>query len=37
MPIRVAVQMDPIPTINTVGDTTISLMLSAQERGHELF
>ena len=37
MPIRVAVQMDPLPSINTGGDSTFALMLSAQERGHELF
>ena len=36
MPIRVAVQMDPLPSINTGGDSTFALMLSAQERGHEL-
>ena len=36
MPIRVAVQMDPLPSINTGGNSTFALMLSAQERGHEL-
>jgi len=36
MTIRVAVQMDPLPSINTGGDSTFALMLSAQERGHEL-
>ena len=37
MPIRVAVQMDPLPAINTGGDSSFALMLSGQERGHELF
>lgn len=33
---RVAVQMDPIETINIHGDSTFALMLEAQARGHEL-
>jgi glutathione synthase len=37
MTLRVAVQMDPLETINIVGDSSFALMLSAQERGHELF
>jgi glutathione synthase len=37
MPIRVAVQMDPIATINIAGDSSFHLMLSAQARGHELW
>jgi len=37
MPLRVAVQMDPIETVNIAGDSSFALMLSAQERGHELF
>jgi glutathione synthase len=37
MTIRVAVQMDPLPSINIGGDSTFALMLSAQERGHELW
>lgn len=36
MPYRVAVQMDPIETINIQGDSTFALMLEAQARGHEL-
>jgi len=37
MPITVAVQMDPLETINVSGDSTFALMLSAQARGHRLF
>jgi glutathione synthase len=37
MPIRVAVQMDPIETINLAGDSTFALMLKAQALGHQLF
>lgn len=37
MPLTVAVQMDPIDSINIVGDSTFALMLSAQARGHTLF
>ena len=37
MTIRVAVQMDPLPSLNIAGDSTFALMLSAQERGHELW
>jgi glutathione synthase len=37
MPLRVAVQMDPIESINIAGDSTFALMLSAQARGHRLF
>ncbi len=37
MPLTVAVQMDPLETINISGDSTFALMLSAQERGHRLF
>ena len=37
MSLRVAVQMDPLETINIGGDSTFALMLSAQERGHRLF
>jgi len=36
MPLRVAVQMDPIASINPRGDSTFALMLEAQERGHQL-
>jgi glutathione synthase len=37
MSLRVAVQMDPIETINIKGDSSFALMLAAQERGHALF
>jgi glutathione synthase len=37
MPLRVAVQMDPLEKINILGDSTFALMLSAQARGHRLF
>ncbi|MCX7864405.1 MAG: glutathione synthase [Novosphingobium sp.] len=37
MSLRVAVQMDPIETINIAGDSSFALMLSAQARGHVLW
>lgn len=37
MSLRVAVQMDPIESINISGDSSFALMLSAQARGHGLF
>ncbi|WJS97990.1 glutathione synthase [Novosphingobium humi] len=37
MSLRVAVQMDPLPSINVAGDSTFALMLSAQARGHSLW
>jgi glutathione synthase len=37
MPLRVAVQMDPLESIGIGGDSTFALMLKAQERGHSLF
>jgi glutathione synthase len=37
MSLRVAVQMDPLETINIAGDSTFALMLSAQARGHSLW
>ena len=37
MSLRVAVQMDPIETINIAGDSSFALMLSAQARGHALY
>ena len=37
MPLRVAVQMDRLETINIAGDSTFALMLKAQERGHKLY
>jgi glutathione synthase len=37
MTLNVAVQMDPLDSINIAGDSTFALMLSAQKRGHSLF
>jgi glutathione synthase len=37
MTLRVAVQMDPLETVNINGDSTFHLMLAAQARGHELW
>ncbi len=36
MTLRVAVQMDPIETVNINGDSTFALMVEAQHRGHAL-
>ena len=36
-PLKIAVQMDAIESINIDGDTTFVLMLEAQERRHELY
>ena len=37
MPLRVAVQMDPLERIKISGDSTFAIMLKAQDLGHELF
>lgn len=37
MALKVAVQMDPIESINIRGDSTFAMMLEAQRRGHQLF
>ncbi len=37
MSLRVAVQMDPLETINVAGDSSFALMLAAQARGHRLY
>ncbi|MEM1195517.1 MAG: glutathione synthase [Pseudomonadota bacterium] len=37
MKLKIAVQMDPIESVNIKGDSTFALMLAAQERGHEVF
>lgn len=37
MSLRVAVQMDPLESINIAGDSSFALMLAAQARGHELW
>jgi len=34
---RIAVQMDPLESINISGDSTFAIMLSAQERGYKLY
>ncbi len=36
MRLKIAVQMDPIASINPIGDSTFALMLEAQERGHRV-
>lgn len=36
MPLKVAVQMDPIERVNVAGDSTFALLLEAQARGHEI-
>ena len=35
--LRVAIQMDPMDTINIDGDSTFALMLEAQARGHSMW
>jgi glutathione synthase len=37
MSLTVAVQMDPLDSINIAGDSTFALMIAAQARGHSLF
>ena len=37
MALTVAVQMDPLESINIEGDSTFAIMLGAQARGHRLF
>jgi len=37
MTLRVAVQMDPLETINIAGDSTFAIMLGAEARGHRLW
>jgi glutathione synthase len=37
MALRVAVQMDPIESIDINADSTFALMLEAQARGHRLW
>src|SRR3954453_19321952 len=37
MPLRVAVQMDPLESIGIAGDSTFALMLKAQQLGHQLY
>ena len=37
MPLKVALQMDPIGSVNINADSTFRIALEAQERGHSLF
>jgi glutathione synthase len=37
LPLTVAVQMDPLESINIAGDSSFALMLAGQKRGHRLF
>ena len=37
MSLKVAVQMDPMESLNIAGDSTFHIMLSAQQRGHQLY
>jgi glutathione synthase len=37
MPLKVALQMDPIGSVNINGDSSFRIALEAQARGHELF
>ena len=36
-PLKIAVQMDPIDSIDIKGDSTFAILLEAQTRGHEIF
>lgn len=37
MPLKIAVQMDPIESVNIAGDSSFALMEAAQARGHTIF
>jgi glutathione synthase len=37
MSLRIAVQMDPLETVNPAGDTTFMMIEEAQSRGHRVF
>lgn len=37
MSLKVAMQMDPIESLNIAGDSTFAIMLAAQKRGHRLY
>lgn len=37
MPLKIACQMDPIDSIDVAGDSTLAILLAAQDRGHEIF
>ena len=36
MALRIAVQMDPLESVNIDADSTFAMMLEAQRRGHSL-
>jgi glutathione synthase len=37
MSLRIAVQLDPLETVNPAGDTTFMMIEEAQSRGHRVF
>jgi glutathione synthase len=37
MSLRIAVQMDPLESVNPAGDTTFMMIEEAQRRGHRAF
>ena len=37
MPLKIALQMDPIGAVNINADSTFRIALEAQARGHDLF
>jgi glutathione synthase len=37
MPLKIAIQMDPIEAVNVDADTTFDLALAAHQRGHEIW
>jgi glutathione synthase len=37
MPIKVAMQMDPMESLNIAGDSSFHIMLAGQARGHKLY
>ena len=37
MSLSIAIQMDPVETLQIAGDTTFALGLEAQKRGHSLW
>lgn len=37
MTLKIAVQMDPMESVKIAGDSSFSLMIAAQKRGHQLF
>jgi glutathione synthase len=37
MPLKVALQMDPMESLNIAGDSTFHIMLAGQARGHSLY